>query len=100
MTKFEMLVWGVKHIAENHGFKSNTEEWESDGEVWIFGGCNVPTICDVQMLCEEVGIPTDYIETNEFGIDIYIPQDWLELESDKPFSGLCMWKKHNVQFTD
>jgi hypothetical protein len=100
MTNFEMLVCGVKHIAENHGFKPNTEEWESYGEVWIFGGCNVPTICDVQMLCDDLGIPREFIETNDFGIDIYIPQDWFDLESDKPFNGQCMWKKHNASFSE
>ena len=93
-TNFEILLWGVKHIAENHGFNSNTEDWEEDGEVCIWGGCNVPTLCDVQMLCDDLGIPGEYIESSEYGIDIFIPQDWYDLKRDMPFKGMCLWKRN------
>ena len=36
-TNFEMLLWGVKHIAENHGFNSNTEDWEGRMARCAFG---------------------------------------------------------------
>lgn len=86
---------GVQHIAENHGFKYNTEDWETDGEVCILGGCNAPTLCDVQMLCEDLGIPREYIDSNdEYGIDIFIPQDWYDLKRDMPFKGKCLWKRN------
>lgn len=94
-TNFEMLLWGVQHIASNHGFKSCVEDWEEDGEVCIYGGCNVPTLCDVQMLCEDLGIGREFIESNVVGIDIFIPEDWLENESNKPFNGMCFWKRNN-----
>lgn len=96
-TNFEMLLWGVKHIAENHGFNSNTKDWEEYGEVYIWGGCNVPTLCDVQMLCEDLGIPREYIDNSEYGMEIFIPQDWYDLKSDMPFKGMCLWKRNNVE---
>ena len=45
-TNLEMLCWGIQHIAENHGFHANVN-YEEDGEVCIYGGCNVPTLSDV-----------------------------------------------------
>ena len=44
-----MLLWGIQHIAENHNFKANVEDWECDGQVCIFGGCNVPTLMDTML---------------------------------------------------
>lgn len=92
-TNFEMLLWGIEHIAENHGFNSNIEDWEVDGEVCIWGGCNVPTLCDVQMLCEDLGISKDFVESSEFGIDVFIPQDWFDTKSQLPFEGQCLWQR-------
>jgi hypothetical protein len=94
MTNFEMLLWGVQHIAENHNFKANVEDWESDGQVCIFGGCNVPTLMDTYMLCEEIGIDRNYVESSDWGIDVYIPQDWLEEKGNEAFVGLMMWKRN------
>jgi hypothetical protein len=93
MTNLEMLIWGVNHIAENHHFKASTADWEEDGQVCIWGGCNVPTLTDVRMLCEDLGIPHDFIESNEFGIDVFIPEDWLAEKSELPFDGQCMWQR-------
>ena len=91
MTNLEVLIWGVKHIAENHGFRSCVD-WEEDGEVAICGN-NVPTLMDAIMLCEDVKIPRSFVESNQYGIDIYIPQDWLEEEANKEYFGLSFWKK-------
>ena len=93
-TNFEMLLWGVQHIAEHHGFKYNTEDWE-DGMVCIFCSCNVPTLCDVQMLCEDLGIPRNFIESSDYGIEVFIPQDWFDTKKDIPFNGMCFWQRNN-----
>lgn len=85
----EMLIWGIQHIAKNHGFVAHTENWEEDLEVYILGN-NVPTLSDVQMLCQDLGIPRDYID-NEYGIDVFLPEDWLETKKDLPFKGMCFW---------
>lgn len=92
-TNFEMLLWGVNHIAENHGFRAITEDWEEDGEVCILGN-NVPTLCDAQMLCDDLGISREYVESNDFGIDIFIPEDWFETKAKESFNGLCLWKRN------
>ena len=93
MTNLEMLLWGVQHIADNHNFRTSLD-WEEDGEVAICGGCNVPTLCDAQMLCEDLGIPKDYIKSSDYGIDIFIPQDWFETKSKEEFNGMCFWKRN------
>lgn len=91
-TNFETLIWGIQHIAENHGFNALTENWEEDGEVAICGN-NVPTLMDVKMLCEDVGIDEEYIATNQYGIDVYIPSDWYETIANDVFDGDCMWER-------
>jgi hypothetical protein len=93
-TNFETLIWGIQHIAENHGFMSLTENWEEDGQVAICGiGINVPTIMDLELLCEDVGIDEEYIYHGDFGIDVYIPSDWYETIAHDVFDGDCMWQR-------
>lgn len=97
MTKLEVLIWGIKHIAENHGFNSSTD-WEEDGEVCIYGGCNVPTLSDVRMMCEDLGITPDFVESSPFGIDVFIPEEWYENESGEEYeSANELWKRANVK---
>lgn len=95
-TNLQMLLWGVAHIADNHGFQSSTEEWAKEGQICIFGGCNVPTLADVKMLCEDISLPADCIYSSEYGIDIEIPQDWYETLGRSPFCGTGLWAKHNA----
>lgn len=92
-TNFETLIWGVQHIAENHGFHSFTD-WEKDGEVSVCGiGINVPTIMDIELLCEDVGIDKEYIHHSDYGIGIYITTDWYETIARDVFDGDCMWQR-------
>ena len=92
-TNLEMLVWGIQHIAKNHGFKSTTD-YKEDGEVCIYGGCNVPTLSDVQMLCEDVGINKDWIESSDFGIDVFISEEWYEGKAQEPYKkGFEFWRR-------
>ena len=90
-TNFETLIWGVQHIAENHGFRS-VIDWEEDGQVAVCGN-NVPTLMDVKFLCEDVGIDEEYINVGNYGIDIYIPTDWEETTARDVFDGDCMWQR-------
>lgn len=91
MTNLEMLCWGVKHIANNHGFKSNAsvKEAKTEGEVCIYGGSNIPTYADIKMLCKDCGFTAeqiaDCVEESEYGIDIYFPCDWWEELANKPY---------------
>ena len=96
-TNLEMLFWGTNHIAQNHGFKARADEEIvlEDGEVCIYGGCNIPVLADVRFLCEDVGIPKDYIESSEMGIDVYIPEDWYEKQAQKEYKGNDFWKRNS-----
>ena len=69
-------------------------DWEEDGEVAICGN-NVPTLSDVNFLCEDVGIPNEYISTNDYGIDAYIPEEWYETTARDLFDGECFWMRIN-----
>jgi len=82
-TNLEMLLWGIEHIAQNHGFECNTDYTET-GSVFIRGN-NVPTLSDVQMLCEDCKLDKDdFIETHEWGaIEVFLPFDY--------FDGLRGW---------
>ena len=93
-TNLEMLVIGIEEIAKNHGFESNTD-WEENGEVCIFGGCNVPTLQDVKFLCENIGIKSDCIESSEFGIDVWLSTEWLDGWSQKIYEPMHeFWRKN------
>jgi hypothetical protein len=94
VTKKEMLIIGIKEIAQNHECKPLVENWEEDMSVSILGGNNVPTIADVQMLANDLGIDEQYIYTNIFGVDLDIPYDWYEEEGDKPYVPQCdFWRR-------
>lgn len=92
-TNIEMLCWGIGHIAKNHNLNAYTN-YEEDGEVCIYGGCNVPTLSDVQMLCEDLGIDKTNIESGECGIDVFIPADWWENKAQLPYKkGFELWRR-------
>lgn len=94
-TNLEMLVIGIKEIAKNHGFESNTD-WRENGEVCIFGGCNVPTLADVKFLCSELMINPSNIESCNEGIDIWIDQEWFDGWSQKAYLPMGQfWRKYD-----
>ena len=99
-TNLQVLLWGINEIANNHGFQSSTENWADEGQICIFGGCNVPTLADVCMLCQDVGITKDCIYSSEFGIDIEIPEDWYESVGRSPFTGTGLWTKYGTVCTE
>lgn len=97
MTNLERLLIGIKEIAENHGFQCNTD-YEDEGEVCIYGGCNVPTLADVQILCDAVGIERESIESSECGIDVFFTEEWWESKANEYYatpSVLELWVKRN-----
>ena len=95
-TNLQMLLWGIEHIADNHGLQASTVDWANEGQICIFGGCNVPTLADISMLCQDVGIPGDCIYPSEFGVDIEIPEDWFLSVGVSPFSGDGLWAKYGT----
>jgi len=98
MTNFEALRKGLQLVASNHNLKANVDDWENDGELCIFGGCNIPTISDTRMLCNDVMFPIDAIESSDFGIDIYLDEDWVNgigAEEYKPSLEYSFWKRTN-----
>jgi len=58
----------------------------------------VPTVADVRMLCDDLSIPRDCIESSNFGVEVYYDGEWLEDKADKVYqpTGREMWKKSNA----
>lgn len=82
-TNIETLCFGIKTIAENHGWRYDVD-YQENGEVCIIGGTNVPTLCDVRMLCQDVGLNTTCIESHEYGIDVWLDELWLMEQAELP----------------
>lgn len=90
MKKIDVLTWGIEHIAHNHKFGCYSGDSEDMDEVCIFGN-NVPTLSDVKMLCEDLGLPAELISFSDYGIDVYIPSgEWRE--QDYEITGYEFWK--------
>lgn len=92
VTNIELLCWGIKHIANNHGLNYDIN-YQETGEVCIWGGCNIPTLCDVQMLCEDTSIDPRFIESHDYGIDVWLTDEWMRelANSDNP-ERQYLWK--------
>lgn len=79
MTNKEKLIRDLVLIAKNHNLNANVEDFINDEDCpCIYGGCNVPTIADIQMLCASVGLSEDSIDTSDFGIEIIISENWYD----------------------
>ena len=92
-TNLDMLLWGIEHIARNHGFDCNLD-YEKCGNVCIFGGCNIPTLSDVKMLCEDVGIDPRCVESCSLGIDVNFTVGWFFHIAKRPYKkGMELWRK-------
>lgn len=77
MTNKEKLVRDLQLIAENHGMHAGIQDFLDDiDNPCIYGGCNVPTLSDVQQLCKSVGLPQSSVICSNEGIDIYITDEW------------------------
>ena len=113
MKKIEVLAWGMKHIAGNYQMEADTESYNEDGQMCIYvtdfeKGLTPAPINDVQMLCHDLGIPREFIETSEWGVDVYLDYAWLhtkeecegycdgefrKLLADYEPTGFEMWKR-------
>ena len=93
MTNKQMLCAGLKEIAQNHGLYADVEMKNGDNPC-IYGGNNVPTLADVQFLCEDVGIERGCIDSSEYGIDIYADQWLWDGTAQKEYKkGMEMWRR-------
>lgn len=93
MTNLKMLCEGLKEIARNHNFNVSVDkESIKEGCVCIWGGCNVPTLCDVELLCEDVGISKNCVDPSDCGISVYIDDpEWDCMAEYK--KGLEFWRR-------
>ena len=96
MQYIEVFHWGMNHIAQNHGF--GYQAGEGVGDSVYINGCNVPTLADVRMLCDDMGMGRECIDASEWGVEVYYDDDWLVNVADRDYqpTGMEMWKKCNV----
>ena len=106
MKYIEVLCWGMQHIAGNHKCYASTDYYH-DGSVCIFGttdtgGVSMPAKADVRMLCEDLSIPEDCIDISEFGVDVFVTQEWWDnyAKQEYVYPEECrrndFWKRSNV----
>lgn len=101
MKNIDVLAWGMKHIASNHNYMALVD-YEEEGSMYLFGkgGVNVPTLSDVQIMCDDIGIPRDHIEYDYFGIEVFIDWDWTQeyglLQEEYLPTGMEMWKRKDA----
>jgi catalase len=93
-TNIEVLIYGLNHIAKNHNTTAITENWEEEQQVCVMKN-NVPTMSDIRMLCEDLGIPRNCIYETMFGIDIELPYEWVTKTSKETFKGYRFWERRN-----
>ena len=88
----DVLIYGINHIAENHNIRPILEDIDY-GQVAVLGN-NIPTLADIQSLCDDLEIPRYCIHTTMFGIDIDIPSEWFKKKAKKVFKNkMCFWEK-------
>jgi hypothetical protein len=81
-----MLKKGLKEIAKNHGLNYSIDEY---GMPYVWGGMNIPTMSDVQMLMEDVKMPRENAYFSEFGVD-FESYGW---EHDRRYvKGFELWR--------
>ena len=97
MKKIDVFNWGMNHIAQNHNF--NYSPAECAGDSVCINGCNVPTLADVRMLCDDMGIDRACIDSSEWGVEVYCDYDWLLNVADLEYqpTGMEMWKRNGVE---
>ena len=105
MKKIDVLKWGLQHIAGNYQMGVSVDDLEETGEAFICVTEKHPDmspapINDVQMLCQDLGIKRDDVETDSYGVTVYaawyICGSRSLLEEYQP-TGREMWKKFNVK---
>ena len=97
MKKIDVLAWGMQHIASNHGFAADTN-YEENG-CMVISGYNVPTMADVQMMCKDLGMPSEAIDYDRswgtISVDVY--RQWTQeggpLQKEYSPTGMEMWKR-------
>ncbi len=98
MKKIDVLVWGVKHISANHDTHANTD-YQEDGAMCIMDN-HVPTVSDLRMLCEDLGIEREQIEVDNSwcAVTVYLTRDWHDTIGQEEYipTGHEMWKRANV----
>jgi len=99
MTKLEVLLWGVQHIAKNHGFTADVEDPLEYYSVCI-NGVNVPTLSDCRALCGDLGIPEcDCYEDKSWGATIIdFEPSWAYTRGTEQYipTGNELWKLHDA----
>lgn len=96
MKKIDVLKWGVKHIGGNHHFGGNYYTGHY-GRTILYTGANVPSIHDMQMLAEDLGVDCT---THGHAVQIIVGRKWVDTigqEEFVPAMGKLMWKRTAIE---
>lgn len=95
MTNLEKLREGLEYIAKNRGVKSFF--YPEEYSIGIMGECSVPTIADVQFLCEDTHIELSNLCYYEFGVEIELTDEYMEEWANRPYKNDLpeFWRTNN-----
>lgn len=108
MKKIQVLMWGMNHIGVNHGKRVHSviansdslfDEEKTKGSLCCSMISNVPTLEDVRMLAERIGI-LDCVKVKGFQVCVIVSKEWMESigqEEYKPSELFDTWKRYGTQ---
>jgi len=105
MKKIDVLKWGLQHIAANYRMGASVDDLEETGEACIYVTEEHPDVSpapvnDVQLMCKDLGIKSDDVEVDGYGVTVYaawyISGSKSLLDEYQP-TGHEMWKKFNAK---
>lgn len=98
LTKHDVLLWGLKHIARNRNLNADQEELFSGVSHYIlnFNGISVPLLNDTKMLAEDLGL-ADQFDNSVFGVEIFVSNEWKNTIGQEPYTNPNpFWKRYDT----
>ncbi|MDD6017068.1 MAG: hypothetical protein PUC18_12490 [Prevotellaceae bacterium] len=95
MKKIDVLAWGVQHIASNHGCDYRTDYDEECPQMTIWDD-RVPTVMDVRMMCEDLGMPRKSVHVADLWRVTFIDiGEWAGTDGQDEYepTGYEMWTR-------
>ena len=99
LTNYNVLVWGMKHIANNYHLDYGEEDMFGATSHYILNLTSqpsVPQLSDIKMLAEDLNM-TDNLDTSTFGCEILITDNWKNTIGQQPYTNPNpLWKRYNT----
>jgi hypothetical protein len=101
LTKHEVLLWGMAHIAHTRNLVVEQDEDELFGAVSHYiltlGEPSVPLVADIKMLAEDFGL-NDHLDISWEGMEILVTDEWKNTIGQEPYTNPHpFWKRYDTE---